>query len=341
MSITKCEFGKINGETIYLYKLDNENGLSSEIITYGGIIRTLEYKGHDVVLGRDTIEEYLNNDGCFGALIGRNSNRIENSEFEIDGKLYKLTPNNGRNNLHGGPDGFNKKIWSAESVDGIEPKLILSLVSPDGDQGFPGEAHIKVTYTLTKENAFEIHYEAQCDQDTLVNLTNHTYFNLNGHNGGNINNHTLVLNSSFYTPNTDELMPYGEILKTEGTPFDFTKGMSFGEGFSSECKQVKKFKGYDHNFVLDGSGYRYCGYALGDKSGIKMELYTDLPAVQIYTHNSTQKERACKNGEFYPVHAGFCLETQVFPNAMKHRHYPGPLLRKGVKYDTMTSFKFI
>lgn len=180
MSIEKKNFGTHDGKEVFSYTLDNGNGLTAEIITYGGILRKLIYKGTDVVLGRDSLEEYLENNGCYGALIGRNSNRIENSEFELNGKLYKLNPNNGRNNLHGGLIGFNKRVWDAEAFDGTEPALKLSLISPDGEEGFPGNVTVTVTYTLTNKNGIKLHYEATSDADTVVNLTNHSYFNLNG-----------------------------------------------------------------------------------------------------------------------------------------------------------------
>ena len=340
MSITTRSFGSINGCEVTAFTLENGN-LKTEIINYGGIIRTLEYMGTDVVLGRDSIEEYLDNNGYYGALIGRNSNRIFNAEFELNGKIYSLAKNdNGVANLHGGNVGFNKKIWDAEAVDGDEPSLVLTLESPDGEEGFPGNVSVKVTYTVTAEDSLKIHYEATTDADTIINLTNHSYFNLNGHNSGSVDGHTLCMSASFFTPNTDQCMPYGEILSVEGTPFDMRDGIRLADGFASTYELITKFGGYDHNFVLDGSGYRKYATAKGDKSGIVMECYTDLPGVQLYSGNMIQQNRVCKDGAVYDVHHAFCLETQKFPNSTSYPFFPTVVVRKGEKYDTVSEYKF-
>lgn len=338
--IEKREYGRVGEKEVYLYKLDNGKGLSAEIITYGGILRTLTFDGTDVVLGRDSLEEYMNNTGCYGALIGRNSNRIANGEFTLNGVKYTLAKNNGNNNLHGGLVGFGKRVWDSKAIDKEEPSLVLTLVSADGDEGFPGKVKVKVTYTLTSDNAIKIHYEGKSNRDTLLNMTNHTYFNLNGHASGTVDDHTLKMASGFYTPNTPECMPYGVVEKTEGTPFDFTEGLRLGDGFASDHEQIKLFSGYDHNFALDGFGYREFATLSGDKTGIIMKAYTDRPAVQIYSGNGIDSERVCKEGAKYPRHGGVCLETQVFPNAMEYSHFPSPILKKGEKYDTVTAFRF-
>lgn len=223
MSIIKNQFGTYNGTTVYAYTLTNKNGLTAQILNYGGIIRKLIYKDTDVVLGRDTMEEYLNNEGYFSALIGRNSNRIKKSEFELNGKVYKLFANDGKNNLHGGKVGFDKKLWYAETIDEEEPSLVLSTISPDGEEGFPGTVNVQVTYTLTNDNSLKIYYVGQADADTILNMTNHAYFNLNGHSSGSVENHLLWVDSNFYTPNADDCIPTGEILSVKNTPFDFTK----------------------------------------------------------------------------------------------------------------------
>lgn len=338
--IEKKEYGRVGEKEVYLYKLDNGRGLSAEIITYGGILRTLTFDGTDVVLGRDSLEEYMNNTGCYGALIGRNSNRIANGEFTLNGVKYTLAKNNGNNNLHGGLVGFGKRVWDSKAIDKEEPSLVLTLVSADGDEGFPGKVKVKVTYTLTSDNAIKIHYEGKSNRDTLLNMTNHTYFNLNGHASGTVDDHVLKMASGFYTPNTPECMPYGVVEKTEGTPFDFTEGLRLGDGFASDHEQIKLFSGYDHNFALDGFGYREFATLSGDKTGIIMTAYTDRPAVQIYSGNGIDSERICKEGAKYPRHGGVCLETQVFPNAMEYSHFPSPILKKGDKYDTVTAFRF-
>ncbi len=341
MSITKSKFGELNGTDIILYTLTNKSGLTAEILNYGGMLRRLIYKDIDMLLSHNTCEDYLKNEAYFGALIGRNSNRIACSKFTLNSKTYELYPNDGRNNLHGGKAGFDKKIWDARMIDAEEPALVLSITSPDGEEGFPGTAEIKATYTLTNDNQLKIHYEASCDQDTVMNLTNHAYFNLNGHASGNIDGHTLWIDSDFYTPNNDECIPNGEVLSVKGTPFDFNTDANLGERFNSGHEQIEKFGGFDHNIALNGKGYRKVIEAKGDKSGIVMEVYTDQPAVQFYAGNAIDTERICKDGVKYPTHGGFCLETQSFPNGINVSHFPDGFLKKGDKFDSVTSYKFI
>ena len=341
MLIKKHKFGEYNGQDVFAYSLENESGLAAEILSYGGIIRKLVYKNTDVVLGRDSMDEYINNSGYFGAIIGRNSNRIENAEFELCGRTHKLAANNGRNNLHGGKAGFDKKVWSVEAIDGDEPSLVLSLVSPDGEEGFPGEARVKVTYTLTNDNSLKIHYFGECDEDTILNMTNHSYFNLNGHSSGDVSGHSLWLDSDFYTPNNDECVPTGEILSVKNTPFDFSLDALMGERLNADHCQIRKFEGFDHNFVLKGKGYRKVGKFIGDKTGIAMEIYTDQIGMQIYSGNVIEKGRICKDGAVYAPHHAVCFETQAFPNSINVTHFPSPILKKGAQYDTVTSYKFI
>lgn len=341
MGISKTKFGEYDGKEVFLYVLTNNNGMIAEIINYGGILRKLVYNNVDVVLGRDTMEEYLNNSGCYGALIGRNSNRIEGSEFELNGKIYKLYANNGRNNLHGGKIGFDKKVWDAQMTDGDEPSLTLSLFSPDGEEGFPGNLNVKVTYTLTADNALRIHYFAEGDADTVVNMTNHSYFNLNGHNGAPTDNHSVWLDADFYTPNTDECIPTGEVISVKGTPFDFSTDELLGSRYVSDNEQIKLFNGFDHNFALNGRGYRKVGSVYSDITDITMEVYTDQPGIQIYTANTEDLQRVCKDGSIYALHQGVCFETQTFPNNLKFTHFPSSILSKGDKYDSVTEFKFI
>lgn len=338
--IEKISCGKVGEKEVFLYKMDNGRGLSAEIMSYGGIIRTLTFDGTDVVLGRDSLVDYMDNNGYYGALIGRNSNRIEKSEFTLNGKNYTLAKNDGNNNLHGGLVGFDKRVWDSKAIDKDEPSLVLTLVSADGDEGFPGKVKVKVTYTLTKKNSIKIHYEGTTNKDTVLNMTNHSYFNLNGHASGTVDGHTLLMQSSFYTPNTEECMPCGVVEKTDGTPFDLRNGAKLKDVFMSEHEQIKLFGGFDHNFALDGFGFRKFAELTGDVSGIKMTAYTDRPAVQIYSGNVIDEERVCKDGVRYPVHGAVCLETQVFPNAMKYSHFPSPILKKGEKYDTVTEYAF-
>ncbi len=340
MSIVKKEFGRTAAGEVYAYTLDNGNGFSVEILNFGGILRRIVWKGTDVILGRDSIEEYQKNDGYFGALIGRNSNRIADSKFTLNGKTYTLAKNDGENNLHGGNVGFDQKIWDVAEKDGDEPSLVLSLVSPDMEEGFPGTAKITVTYTVTRENSIRIHYEGECDQTTVLNMTNHSYFNLNGHNAGNIENHTLQMEASFYTPNSPACVPNGEVLSVTGTPFDFRTPKKVGADFGGDDAQIALFGGYDHNFPLDGFGFRKVVTLTGDQSGITMEMYTDQPATQLYTGNAIEEGRVCKEGAVYTKHSGLCLESQVFPNNLSFSHFPTSVLKKGEKYDTTTEYKF-
>ena len=242
MAITKTVYGTLpSGEEVMMYTLDNGNGLSAEITNFGGIVKSLYVTDKngvktDVVLGRDTLEDYLKNDGYLGALIGRHGNRIAKGEFELNGETYHVGINEGNNSLHGGKIGFDQKVWSAVENDGEEPSLALSLVSADGEEGFPGKVEVTVTYTLTKENALKINYKATTDKDTLLNMTNHSYFNLAGHDSGTIDNQVLQINSGFYTPNDDECMPTGEVLSVTGTPFDFRVPKPIGQDIAADFK---------------------------------------------------------------------------------------------------------
>ena len=342
MSITRKKYGEFEGQEVIAYTLDNAKGLSAEILNYGGIITRLVFNGVDVALGWDNFDEYLNNGSCYGAMIGRNSNRIEKAEFELNGKKYTLEANDRKkSNLHGGANGFDKKIWDVETVESEEPALILRRLSPDGEEGFPGNAAIKVTYTLTKDNAIEIHYEGECDSDTIINMTNHTYFNPNGHKSGSVEDCKLRLNSSFYTPNTECCYPDGRVLPVDNTPFDFREERTLGDNLGIKHEQTEMFGGYDHNFILDGRGYRSVGEFTGDKSGITIEVFTDLPGVQLYIPCSgPNSSRKCKDGATYCRRNALCLETQMFPNSMKHSHFPTIIVKAGEKYDTKTAYKF-
>lgn len=334
-------FQKTEKGDIYAYTLDNGKGLKAEILNLGGIIRRLEFRGVDVVLGRDDYQKYLYDDCYFGAIVGRNANVIEDSTFEISGRQYTVSSNNNKDNLHGGKESFSRKLWNVSEHDGEEPYIVLKAFSRDGEEGFPGNADIKVTYTLTKENALKIHYEAVSDCDTVMNLTNHSYFNLNGHSSGNIKKHTLWLNSGFFTPITKEIIPDGRILSVEKTAFDFTKPKAVGRDMDMNDGQIFFGKGYDHNFAINGRGMRKFAVLKGDKTGIKMEAFTDMPAVQIYSGNDIESIPFGKDGAIYGKHQGLCLETQAFPNFTKYSHFPCGYVKKGEKYDTITEYKFL
>jgi len=341
MAITQSAFGTLGDREVYAYTLDNGRGLRAEILNYGGILRRLIYKGVDVVLGYNTFAEYPGNPTYFGALVGRNANRIADAVFTLNGQTYTLCQNDGKNNLHGGEVGFDKKIWDVTVADGVEPSLLLSLVSPDGEEGFPGTVTVQVTYTLTADNSLKIHYTGEADRDTVLNLTNHAYFNLNGHGSGAVSGHTLFMESDFYTPNSDDCIPTGEVHRTSGTPFDFSSPARLEERLFADFPQVRKFRGFDHNFILNGRGYRKVARFTGDKTGIAMDIYTDRVGMQVYSGNMITEGLAGKDGEVYGPYSGVCFETQMFPNAPRFSHFPDTLLKKGEKYDTVTAYQFI
>lgn len=346
MAITKKMYGTTpDGESVYEYTLDNNNGMSVVIINYGGIITNLYVTDKngvktDVVLGRENLEQYLKNDGYLGALIGRHANRIKKGVFELNGKEYHVGINEGANSLHGGVHGFDQKVWDAiEEGTDSEPSLVLSITSEDGEEGFPGNLDVTVTYTLTKNNSLIINYKAKSDADTVCNMTNHSYFNLAGHDSGVIDAHVLWINSSFYTPNDSEGMPTGEVLSVAGTPFDYRAPKPIGQDIAADFEQIQMYNGFDHNYMISGRGYRKAAEAKCLENGIGMEVYTDQPAMQLYTSNGLP-EGIYKNGAEYKIHQAFCLETQCVPNAMEFSHYPGPVLKKKQVYDTTTEYKF-
>lgn len=340
MAVVKSLFGTIGEKKVYSYTLTNAYGFSVEVLTLGGIIRRLIYSGVDVVLGKDTLEDYLDNSHYYGELVGRNSNRIENATFSIGEKTYALTKNDGEHQNHGGAGGFGKQVWKAKARDGKEPRITLSYFSPDGEEGFPGNLNVEVTYTLTLSNELKITYEGKSDKDTIFNMTNHSYFNLNGHGVKNIKEHLLVVDSDFYTPVREDHIPTGEILASKGTAFDFKEPRKVGEALSVESEQMKYFYGFDHNFVLNGSGYRKVAALLGDESGILMEVYTDCVGLQIYSGQAIMTEKIFKNGTKYEKCGGICLETGSFANAVNVEHFPSTILPAGKKFKSETAYKF-
>lgn len=345
MSVEKQSFGKTKqGQDITLFTVTNKNGMVMKVTDFGAILvsvlvpdRSGEMK--DVVLGYDQGETYQVNAPHFGSTIGRNGNRIDQASFVLNGKKIQLTPNENENNLHSGPDGFEFMMWEAKTD---ESSVAFHHFSPDGEQGFPGDFNITVTYTLTDDNAVEIHYEGTCDQDTVANMTNHSYFNLGGHDSGLVYDQTMQLNASAYTPVIDsKSIPTGEIAPVAGTPMDFTQPKLIGKEIDADFEQLKLTGGYDHNYVLDkeDGALTWMARAYCEKTGIGMEAYTDCPAVQFYTGNFIQNENG-KNGVTYEKRHGFCLESQHCPNAVNDAHFKQPFLKAGEKYDSKTIYKF-
>lgn len=350
MAIGKKPFGTTeDGRAFSLFTLTNAAGMSADITNLGGAIvalRTPDRTGSlgDIALGYGDPQEYLRNGPYFGVLVGRHANRIEGASFELNGTQYRLAANDGRNHLHGGPGGFHKAVWEAEiakTPDGGEA-LRLTHVSPDGDEGYPGELRVTVVYRLTDDNGLVIDYEAVSDKDTVVNLTNHVYFNLAGHDAGTIDGHELMIDADFFTPIDAECTPTGEVRSVAGTPFDFRTARALGPGLASGDEQIGNAGGYDHNFVLRVGGAAPEKFAelYEPSSGRVMEVYTTKPGVQLYTGNFLDGSDAGKGGVRYGKRAGLCLETQYFPNSMKHRHFPTPVLRAGAAYKHVTVYKF-
>ena len=286
----KKEFGTTrNGETASCYILKNSKGMKAVVSDFGAALLKLYVpdkngKSQDVVLGYETLEDYENGGDSVGATVGRVANRIGTGAFELNGKKYELTKNdNGENTLHGGTDFYNKRMWSVKEED--DTHVVFMLVSPDGDQGFPGEVKIEVSYTVTEENELKIHYYAIPDQDTLLNMTNHSYFNLAGHASGTACNAKVWLDADAFTETDAELIPTGTVIPVEGTPMDFREGKKVAKEIGADYKPLKLAGGYDHNWVLNGSGFRKAASAESEETGIKMEVYTDLPGIQFYSGN--------------------------------------------------------
>ena len=345
MKISKKSFGTTKkGEQATLYVLENSNGMQVTVTDYGACVVNVlvpdrNGKLADVALGYDDVRGYDENGTYYGAFIGRNGNRIDQAAFVLNGKKIQLTPNENENNLHSGPDGFEFMMWEAKADDNA---VAFHHFSPDGEQGFPGNFDITVTYTLTEDNAVEIHYEGNCDQDTVANMTNHSYFNLGGHDSGLVYDQTMQLNASCYTPVIDsKSIPTGEIAPVTGTPMDFTQPKLIGKEIEADFEQLKLTGGYDHNYVLDkeDGALTWMARAYCEKTGIGMEAYTDCPAVQFYTGNFIQDEKG-KNGAIYGKRHGFCLESQYCPNAVNDTRFKQPFLKADEKYDTKTIYKF-
>ena len=345
MKIESSSFGVTkDGSPVTLWKISNSKGAYITVMDFGAILKDIvvpdsEGKLTDVALGYDDIASYELNPPYFGATIGRCGNRIEDGKFNLGGLDYQLPLNeNERNNLHSGPDGYNARMWKG-TEDGENGSVTFTLTSPDGDQGFPGKLEISVTYTFTEEDEVRIHYEGRSDADTVVNMTNHSYFNLDGEGSGSIMEHELMIDADGFTPVDEYSIPYGTVESVEDTPFDFRHAKVIGRDAYAEDEQLEHTGGYDHNFALNGSGFRKVAEAWAEKSGIRMEVWTDQPGIQFYAGNFISGP-AGKGGKEYRRRDGFALETQHFPNSVNVLAFESPRLDAGELYSTTTGYIF-
>jgi len=330
-----------------LYVLKNRNGMQAAITNYGGRLVSLlvpdkNGKLTDVVIGFDSVQQYQSStEPYFGATIGRYGNRIAKGKFIVDGKQYTLATNNGPNTLHGGKKGFQYVVWDAKQIG--DSVLELTYLSKDMEEGYPGNLNVKVTYTVTNNNELKLDYEATTDKKTVVNLTNHAFFNLNGQGSGTINNHLLMVHSDNYTPVDSTLIPTGKIEPVANTPFDFRKPTMIGKNVDANDLQIKNGKGYDHNFVLNvnkGTSLNTAAIITGDKTGIEMEVLTQEPGLQFYGGNFMQSKNKMKDGGMDDFRTAFCLETQHFPDSPNQPAFPTTVLEPGKIYKTSSVYRF-
>ncbi len=348
--IEKKKFGELaDGREVFRYILSNRSGVRASVLDLGAVWNSMEVpdrdgKMADVILGYDSVEAYMKNGGHLGEIVGRNANRIGKAQFTLGGKTFILEKNDGENNLHSGTSYYRDRIWKAETKEeNGKSSVIFSLESPDGDQGYPGAASLCVTYTLTEDNGFEIHYEVVCDQDTVMNPTNHAYFNLAGHGSGSAMAQQVWIDADCMTAADAESIPTGEIRNILGTPMDFTQMKPIGRDIDMDYDQLKFGSGYDHNWVLKHEAGKLSLFAKAwdEKSGRLMEMYTDLPGVQFYTGNFLKSEIPGKDGVLYNPREGYCFETQFYPDAINKPEFPSPILRKGEKFDSTTVYRFL
>lgn len=348
MAVYALDFGTTRtGQPTHLYRLKNANGMEVDITDVGASIVSVrvpnkEGKLIDVTLGYDEVSRYENNEFAFGGVVGRCANRIANASFSLGSRTYTLTANEGQNTLHGGRDMWYKRLWEGAIIgrEGQRRKgsnadtVIFGLLSSDGDQGFPGELDVRVTYKLTDDNELKVIYDAQPDLPTIVNLTNHAYWNLDGHASGSVLRHTLRISAERYTPAGPHKIPKGTKVNVGGTPFDFRQAKPLGRDF------VQGFDDYDHNFMLGGNGHlQHVATLAGSVHGIVMDLYTDLPALQVYTAKKMQVTDA-KDGADYGAYAGISLETQFPPDAIHHPSFQQPVFTPDEPFQSRTSYKF-
>ena len=346
--MTTRAYGKMpDGTPIELFVLSNTNGMRAEIITYGGTVVSLtapDRNGRyaDVVLGMAGLQGYLGQTAYLGAIIGRYGNRIGQAQFTLEGKVCRLPRNNGEHTLHGGQHGFNKRVWAPGKVSTAEGEgLVLTYLSEDGEEGFPGNLLVKVVYVVSPENELRIDYTATTDQPTVVNLTNHSYFNLAGQGEGDILQHRVAISADRFTPVNAGLIPTGEIRTVRGTPFDFTKATAIGARIDQPDEQLRFGNGYDHNWVLPaGSGLSKAAEVYEPRTGRILEVWTTEPGLQFYTGNFLDGSIRGKGGRVYGPRSGFCLETQHFPDSPNKPSFPSTELKPGLTYHTTTVYRF-
>ena len=350
MKISKKNFGTTKkGEQATLYVLENSNGMQVTVTDYGACVVNIlvpdrNGKLADVALGYDDVRGYDENGTYYGAFIGRNGNRIANASFTLNAVTYELDKNDGKNNLHGGFVGYNNMMYEAECFEEEDAVSVeLSRLSPDGEQGFPGNLDITVTYTLTEDNELVIEYLAVSDKDTVVNLTNHSFFNLAGHDSGTILNHKVWIDADYFTPTDDTLIPTGELRSVEGTPMDFRTEQRVGDRIDEDYEPLRQAGGYDHNYVLNNSGedVELVASLSDPDSGRRMEVYTDLPGMQLYAGNFIDGKATGKGGKVYQKREGICFETQLFPDACNEKEYfKSSVVKAYQEYETVTVYKF-
>ncbi|MDR2683586.1 MAG: galactose mutarotase [Dysgonamonadaceae bacterium] len=336
----------VAGRPVGLYILSNAKGTEMTVTNYGAKIVSLHVpdktgRWTDVVLGKSTIDDYLNDqEPYFGAICGRTANRIANGRFTLDGVEYQLAVNNGPCSLHGGLIGFNAVVWDIKQLD--SQTLELSYLSKDGEEGFPGNLQVDLVYRLTDDNAVEITYKAVTDKPTILNLTNHSYFNLSGEGDPSVGDHELQIHADAFLPTSEVAIPFGPPAKVEGTPFDFRTPHPIGERIGADDTQLQYGNGYDHNYIINRSapGLVAAARAVSPKTGIVLEVYTTEPGVQLYTGNYLDGSFTGKNGHTYPKRSAFCLETQHFPDSIHHPDYPSVVLRPGEVFESKTVFRF-
>ena len=362
-SITSQPFGEVNstnpehpeqGNPVEIWTLTNRRGMKVNILTYGGILQSIEIPGRrgrltNVTLGFNNLDQYVNENPYFGNITGRYANRIALGQFELNGQTYQLATNNDPNHLHGGDFGFDKRIWAAEPIDdGKNVGLRLTYTSPDGEEGYPGTLHVTVTYLLTPKNEIRMDYRAELEPgeglDTIVNLTNHAYFNLAGEGNGDIYDHKLYINADEYTPVDPTLIPTGDIDPVEGTPMDFNRSTAIGERINDGTfEQLVIGRGYDHNWVLDrktDDRLELAAKATDPESGRTLKVLTTEPGIQFYAGNFLDGTLIGTSGKMYRQSDGFALETQHFPDSPNHENFPSTVLSPGEVYETTTVYAF-